>query len=258
MSRPPVALSIAGSDPSGGAGVQADLKAFADHRVYGMAVLTALTAQNTTGVTGVHPVPPAFVRSQIATVCVDIPPDAVKIGMLGDRATIAAVAAALAERSAPLVLDPVMVATSGAPLLQPDAEQALVDLLVPRATVITPNRPEAARLGLLDDPAGWARAHAVAVLLKGGHDDGATVVDTLYTAQGAAHTVRHPRIQTADTHGTGCTLSSALAARLARGEALPDAVVGAVRYVHALVERSAGAGLGRGHGPLLHGFLGDW
>jgi len=254
----PTALSIAGSDPSGGAGVQADLKTFADHRVYGMAALTALTAQNTVGVTGVHAVPPAFVRSQLDAVFADIPPAAIKIGMLGDAATIHAVAAALADQGAPVVLDPVMVATSGAALLQPRAEEALIEALVPLATVITPNRPEAARLGLLADPQGWARAHGVAVLLKGGHDDGDIVVDTLFEPGGAAHRVRHARIATRHTHGTGCTLSSALAARLARGEPLHEAMVGAVRYVHALLERSADAGLGAGSGPLLHGFLGDW
>lgn len=254
----PTALSIAGSDPSGGAGVQADLKAFADHQVYGMAVLAALTAQNTRGVTGVMPVPPAFLRAQLQAVLADIPPGAIKIGMLGDAGAIAAVAEELAGQQAPVVLDPVMVATSGDPLLAPDAEHALLDLLVPLATVVTPNKPEAARLGLLDDPAGWSRDRGVAVLLKGGHDTDSTVVDVLFTPQGGAHRVTHPRIDTRNTHGTGCTLSSALAARLARGEPLADAAVGAVRYVHALLERSAQAGVGGGNGPLLHGTVGRW
>lgn len=254
----PAALSIAGSDPSGGAGIQADLKAFADHQVYGMAVLAALTAQNTTGVTGVMPVPPRFLTAQLDAVLEDIPPAAIKIGMLGDEAAIAAVADRLEEAHAPVVLDPVMVATSGDPLLAPDAERALVARLVPRATVITPNKPEAERLGLLKDPGRWAADHGVAVLLKGGHDREDTVLDQLFCPDGSTHRVEHPRIDTRHTHGTGCTLSSALAARLARGEALPDAVVGAVRYVHALIKRSATAGLGRGCGPLLHGTLGDW
>ena len=254
----PAALSIAGSDPSGGAGIQADLKAFCDHQVYGMAVLAALTAQNTTGVSGVMPVPPAFLTAQLQAVLADIPPAAIKIGMLGDEAAIAAVAAGLVQTTAPVVLDPVMVATSGDPLLAPDAERALVAQLVPRATVLTPNKPEAARLGLLDDPGQWAADHGVAVLLKGGHDREEIVVDQLFCPDGSTLRMEHPRIATTHTHGTGCTLSSALAARLARGESLPDAVAGAVDYVHALLARSVDAGLGQGCGPLLHGTLGDW
>lgn len=253
--RIPVALSIAGSDPSGGAGVQADLKAFADHAVYGMAALTALTAQNTRGVSGVFAVPADFIRAQIAAVRADLPPDAVKIGMLGTGAIARAVAAALDDYDGPLVLDPVMVATSGDPLLEPAAEEVVVEVLLPRAWVITPNRPEAARLGLAADPGAFAARTGVAVLLKDGHGDGPLVEDRLFLPGGAVHRFAHPRVATRNTHGTGCTLASAVAARLARGESLEAACAGAVDYLGRLVAGSAGHRLGGGHGPLLHGIV---
>ena len=246
-------LSIAGSDPSGGAGIQADLKAFQDQGAYGMAVITALTAQNTAGVVGVQAVPPDFVRQQIAAVLDDLPVGAVKLGMLANVGIIEAVAAALADYSGPVVLDPVMVSTSGHRLLEPSAETALRALLAPRALVVTPNLPEAEILlgGL--SAAAWAAQTGTAVLLKDGHGTGAQVEDVLYLPDGQQVARRHPRIVTRNTHGTGCTLSAALAARLAGGEPLADAVCGAVDYVAMLVARSVGHTLGAGKGPLLHG-----
>lgn len=162
------ALSVAGSDPSGGAGIQADLKTFAAHGVYGMAALTALTAQNTTGVSAVHAAPPAFVAEQLRMVRADIEPGAIKTGMLFDAPTIAAVVAGLADYRGPLVVDPVMVATSGHVLLQDDAIAALLGDLIPRATLVTPNLAEA-RLVVNGEPGDWARARGVALLLKDGH-----------------------------------------------------------------------------------------
>lgn len=252
MSHPPTALSIAGSDPSGGAGVQADLKTFAAHGVYGMAALTALTAQNTRGVSGVHGVPPDFVRAQVAAVLADIPPDAVKLGMLGSAAVTRAVADALADYDGPVVLDPVMVATSGDRLLAPDAERVLLDVLAPRAAVVTPNLPEAAVLLGDEAPAAWAARTGVAVLLKDGHGSDTTVRDQLFLPGGGVLAWSHPRVDTRNTHGTGCTLSSAVAARLALGDGLADAVGGAVDWLAARIAASKDHDLGGGHGPLLH------
>ncbi len=246
-------LSIAGSDPSGGAGIQADLKTFLDHGTYGMAVLTALTAQNTAGVSAIHPVPLPFVAEQIRMVRADIPPRAIKIGMLGTADLVRTVARALADYDGPIVLDPVMVATSGARLLEAEAERALLTELVPRATVLTPNLPEAQVLLGEEAPADWARRTGIALLLKDGHGEGQQVVDRLFLPGGEVLDFAHPRIATRNTHGTGCTLSSALAARLARGEGLAEASRGAIAYVAALVAASAGHELGAGRGPLLHG-----
>lgn len=246
--RPSTALTIAGSDSGGGAGIQADLKTFLDLGVYGMSVVCALTAQNTRGVSGVWAPPPAFVRAQLEAVFGDLPVDAVKIGMLGDAATVHEVAAFLAAlpHRPPIVLDPVMYAKGGHPLLAADAVGAVVEELVPLATVVTPNLPEAAALGPLT---------GVAVLEKGGHADGPEVIDTLVLADGTRHRYVHPRLATKNTHGTGCTTAAAIAAGLARGLALPDAVERAVEYVARLIRGSADAGLGSGHGPLLHGLV---
>lgn len=249
-------LSIAGSDPSGGAGIQADLKAFLDHGAYGMAVLTALTAQNTTGVSAIHAVPLDFVAEQIRMVRADIPPLAIKIGMLGTAGLVRTVARALADYEGPIVLDPVMVATSGARLLQPEAERALLEVLVPRATVLTPNLPEARVLFGEESAEAWAERNGIAVLLKDGHGEGEVVNDRLILPGGAVRVFGHARVHSRNTHGTGCTLSSALAARLARGEALAEAAEGAIAYVAALVAASAGHRLGAGKGPLLHGAVG--
>jgi hydroxymethylpyrimidine/phosphomethylpyrimidine kinase len=219
-----------------------------------MAVITALTAQNTRGV-GAVSIPPAdFLAAQLRLVCEDIPPRAIKTGMVGGRLAITAVLEGLAGYAGPLVVDPVMVATSGDPLLEPDAEELLIAGLCARATVVTPNLDEAARFpGLLDQPAAWARDRGLALLLKDGHGRGAEVVDRLFLPDGGERRHVHPRIATRNTHGTGCTLSAALTARLARGQDLEEAVGGALDYVSALIARSAAHGLGGGAGPLLHG-----
>lgn len=243
--RPPTALTIAGSDPSGGAGLQADLKTFLDHHVYGMSVVTALTAQNTRGVSGVHLPPIEFLVAQLAAVFADMPVDAVKIGMIGDAGRIGAVADFLAalDPRPPIVLDPVMVAKGGAPLLAPEAVDALRTRLVPLATLVTPNLPEADALGPLP---------GAAVLAKGGHGEGDEVVDVLHLPDGSTRTWRHKRVSHRNTHGTGCTLASAVAANLAKGLPLPEACDRAIAYVSRLLEVSAES-VGGGHGPLLHG-----
>ena len=250
-------LVIAGSDSGGGAGIQADIKTATAFGVFAMTAITALTVQDTTGVHAIHAVPPDFVARQIACVLADLGADAIKIGMLGDAATIAAVADALAPEL-PLVVDPVMVAKGGAPLLAAAAVDALRRQLLPRATLLTPNLPEAEiLLGRPIETRAAMRdaAHALlalgprAVLLKGGHLASDTVPDLLATASGI-HEMEAPRIPSRHTHGTGCTLASAIACGLARGEELRDAVERARRYVRAAIEGAPG--LGRGHGPLDH------
>ena len=271
----PVALTVAGSDPSGGAGVQADLKTFSALGAYGTAVLTALTAQNTRGVTGVHPVPAPFVGEQVATLLADVTVHATKTGMLGTAAVVREVAAALAGRAAgPVVVDPVMVATSGDRLVDDDAVAAVRTDLLPVADLVTPNVPEAAALlgvapaTTVDELPGQARAlldlGPRAVLLKGGHLGGDVSVDVLVTAAGVVETVR-PRIATRATHGTGCTLSSAIAALVARRlavapDAEPDwlpAVEGARDYLQAALAGGEALGIGSGSGPVHH-FAGIW
>lgn len=262
MSHIPNVLSIAGSDPSGGAGIQADLKTFAAHGTYGMAAITALTAQNTRGVTGIEMLAPAFVAKQIDTVFADVRVDAVKIGMLGTAGIIEAVAEAL-ERYRPhwVVLDPVMVAKSGARLLEPDAVAALRDRLLPLADIVTPNLPEAADLlgepeaGARDAMPGLAARLATlgprVVLLKGGHLGGDESPDYLATAEGG-HWLEGTRIATRNTHGTGCTLSSAIAARLAQGHGLLKAVRGAKAYLAEAIAAADALEVGSGSGPVLH------
>ena len=249
-------LVIAGSDSGGGAGIQADIKTVTALGGYAMTAVTALTAQNTLGVRGIHPVPPAFLRLQIDCVLEDIGADVVKTGMLGDEATIETVAGRVA--GLPLVVDPVMVAKGGARLLDAGALGALVARLLPLATVLTPNLPEAELLtGLSIGSVAAMRAAAThllglgprAVLLKGGHLPGEAVTDLLATAD-CMESFSAPRIATAHTHGTGCTLASALATFLAQGRDLPAAVAGARAYVRAAI--AAAPGLGHGHGPLNH------
>lgn len=249
-------LIIAGSDSGGGAGIQADIKAVMAMGGYSATAVTAITAQNTIGVHAIMPVPPAMVRRQIAAVLDDIGADAIKIGMLGDAATVAAVADDLESRPrVPLVLDPVMVAKGGASLLQDDAVLALRQRLLSLAALITPNLPEAeALLGhAVDAPEAAAlelRAlGAEAVLLKGGHADGAIVRDVLAHA-GGVEIFAMPRLETRHTHGTGCTLASAIAACLAQGLSLSEAVSRARRYVQAAI--ATAPGFGAGHGPLNH------
>lgn len=258
----PIALTIAGSDSSGGAGVQADLKTFSAFGVYGASVLTALTAQSTRGVDAVLAVPPQFVRAQLRSVADDLAIAAVKTGMLGDEATVLAVADALAQRRlAPLVVDPVMVATSGDRLLAPDAIGAVRQRLVPLADLLTPNLAEAACLiegeVASDEAAMRAQAEALlrlgarAVLVKGGHGEGPEAVDVLATAHGIV-SLSAPRIATPNTHGTGCTLSAAITALLALGRSLEEAVGGAKRYLGQALLAGRELGVGHGSGPVDH------
>ena len=258
----PIALTIAGSDSSGGAGIQADLKSFAALGVYGASVMTALTAQNTRGVTGIHQVPPDFVTAQIDAVFSDLAVGAVKIGMVAQLATIDAIAAGLARwKPKHVVLDPVMVATSGDRLLAADAVEALRKKLVPRASLITPNLPEAA--ALLDEPVAASEAEiegqgrrllamgCPAVLIKGGHGQGAESIDYLVTANRVI-ALSAPRIATKNTHGTGCSLSSAIAAGLAKGEDMETAVRNAKAWVSAAIAAADRFAVGHGHGPIHH------
>jgi len=247
----PRALTIASSDSGGGAGIQADLKAFAAAGAYGMSAIVALTAQNTVGVTAVHELPPEFVRAQLAAVFTDLGVDAAKTGMLFSRAIIETVAAFLSEHPVPLVVDPVMVASSGAKLLEDDAVGVLVGELFPLATVVTPNLPEAKALTGLDAPQRELaeRLHelgAPAVIVTGGH--GERPVDHLF--DGNEHLeIPVQRHDVAATHGAGCTHSATLAARLARGESLVDAARGAAESAARAVERGL-VELGAGDGPV--------
>ena len=254
-----IALTIAGSDSGGGAGIQADLKTFQQFGVFGTSVIVALTAQNTTGVRAVHPAPREIVAAQLDAVAGDLPPAAVKTGMLADAALVAQVADAIrAYGWSSYVLDPVMVATSGDPLLEPEAVAVVRDRLVPLALLVTPNLDEAELLteGAVRDLAAMERAGRVllelgarAALVKGGHLDGDQVTDLLVTPRGVRAFAR-PRIATTSTHGTGCTLSAAVTAGLALGRALETSVGHALDYVHRAI--AAAPGLGRGRGPLDH------
>jgi hydroxymethylpyrimidine/phosphomethylpyrimidine kinase len=257
----PNILSIAGSDSSGGAGIQADIKAISANGGYAMTVLTALTAQNTRGVSRVEPVSTAMIRAQIAALRADLRIDAVKIGMLGTGAIIAAVAEGLEGLDCPVVLDPVMVAKGGDRLLDAEAVAVLRDLLLPRATVITPNLPEAADLLGRPEARGadqmLAQADALiglgprAVLLKGGHLGGAESPDLLLGAAGPLW-LKAPRVATKNTHGTGCTLSSALATWLGRGVPMAQAVQAAKRYIGGAIAAADRLSVGQGHGPVHH------
>ncbi len=258
----PIALTIAGSDSSGGAGIQADLKTFAALGVYGASVITALTAQNTNGVSGIHLVPADFVTAQMDAVFSDLDVKAVKIGMVGQLATVDAIVVAL-KRWSPkhVVLDPVMVATSGDRLLAADAAEALRTKLIPRASLITPNLPEAA--ALLDEPVAESKTSierqgkrllamgCPAVLIKGGHGQGAESIDYLVRGNGII-ALTAPRIATKNTHGTGCSLSSAIAAGLARGEDMETAVRNAKVWVIAAIAAADRLGVGHGNGPIHH------
>ena len=260
--RANIAVTIAGSDSGGGAGIQADLKTFSALGVYGASVITALTAQNTRGVSGIHDVPPDFIAQQIDAVFSDLAVNAVKIGMLSQPATIEAVAAGLDRwKQTNVVLDPVMIAASGDRLLAPAAIDVLRRVLIPRALVITPNLPEAA--ALLDGPVARNEAEmreqaqrllalgCRAVLLKGGHAQGAESIDVLVQPTTVAR-LAADRIATENTHGTGCTLSSAIAAGLAKGQDLATAVRKAKDYVTAAIAASDRLAIGAGHGPTHH------
>jgi hydroxymethylpyrimidine/phosphomethylpyrimidine kinase len=258
----PIAVTIAGSDSSGGAGIQADLKTFSALGVYGASVIAALTAQSTTGVTAVHPVPADFVTAQMDAVFSDLAVGAVKIGMLGAADVIAAVAAGLERhRQTNVVLDPVMAASSGRRLLAPDAVDALRRELLPRALIVTPNLPEAAALldeeaaadepGMLRQAGRLISLGAHAVLMKGGHAGGPESADLLVTAT-ASLRVSSERIATRNTHGTGCTLSAAIAAGLAKGLGLPEALREAKAYTTAAIAAADRLAVGTGPGPLHH------
>jgi len=257
-----IAVTIAGSDSGGGAGIQADLKTFSALGVYGASVITALTAQNTHGVSGIHDVPPDFVAAQIDAVFSDLKVDAVKIGMLSRPAVIQVVAEGLARFvQTNVILDPVMVATSGDRLLAPEAIDTLKRLLIPRALLVTPNLPEAA--ALLDEPlaqdetAMRAQGHRIlalgphAVLIKGGHCQGAESVDLLVTHD-AVIRFAAPRHATRNTHGTGCTLSAAIAAGRARGLPLEESVARAKTYVSEAIIAGDRLRIGHGSGPVHH------
>jgi len=258
----PIALTIAGSDSSGGAGIQADLKTFAALGVYGASVITALTAQNTQGVTGIHQVPADFVTGQIDAVFTDLAIGAVKIGMVAELSVIGAIAAGLAKwQPKHVVLDPVMVATSGDRLLKADSVEALRKKLIPLASLITPNLPEAA--ALLDEPVATTESAIAdqgkrllafgprAVLIKGGHGQGVESIDYFVTATGTLP-LPAPRIATKNTHGTGCSLSSAIAAGLAKGEDMDTAVRNAKTWISAAIAAADRFTVGHGHGPIHH------
>ncbi len=261
-----IAVTIAGSDSGGGAGIQADLKTFSALGVYGASVLTALTAQNTRGVQGIHDVPPEFIARQIDSVFSDLSVDAVKIGMLSRPAAIEAVAAGLDRHGArQVVLDPVMVAASGDRLLAPEAVETLRRVLLPKALLVTPNLPEAAALldepvavdeaGMRDQAARILGLGPRGVLVKGGHAEGAESVDILVDASGMIR-FASPRVDTRNTHGTGCTLSSAIAAGLAKGVPLHEAVEQAKAYMNGAIRASDQLQIGHGHGPVHH--FHDW
>jgi hydroxymethylpyrimidine/phosphomethylpyrimidine kinase len=264
------ALTIAGSDSGGGAGIQADLKTFAAYGVFGMSALTAITAQNTVAVTAIQVLPPSLVRAQIDAVLTDLGTDVVKTGMLGSAEVVRAVVDALAAHGftagaagatgAALVVDPVMIAKSGNTLLDTAAVEALRTLLLPRADLVTPNAPEAAALtghevhSIATAREAALRLHGLgarAVLVKGGHLPGDDVVDVLYDGR-TLHELRGPRMPGPHTHGTGCTLASAIAAGLALGRPLEAAVADARAYVAGAIAHAPR--LGRGHGPLDHGW----
>jgi hydroxymethylpyrimidine/phosphomethylpyrimidine kinase len=254
---PPVALTIAGSDPSGGAGIQADLKTFHQFGVYGEAVLTLLTVQNTMGVDRVECLAPEFILEQLYAVLSDIPPDAAKTGALGACAIVEAVAAAAARFAFPLVVDPVMISKHGAPLVSADAQQAILRHLIPIAVLITPNLHEAAVLTGMEiqsEPAMREAARrlrqlgARSILIKGGHLAGAANDILLHGEEW--YEFPAPRVETLHTHGTGCTFSAAITAELAAGAAIPNAVARAKTYIWEAIRSNPG--LGRGSGPVNH------
>lgn len=258
----PNVLTIAGSDPGGGAGIQADLKTFSALGAYGMSVITALTAQNTRGVDGVHPVPPDFVMQQMDTLFADIRVSAVKVGMVGTSPVVRAVAEGLRRHPVPyVVIDPVMVAKGGAPLLDTEAVAAVRDDLLPLATVITPNLPEAGTLlgrpapttlqEMEDAARELQRLGPGAVLIKGGHLGGETSTDLLFDGK-QVRTFVAVRIKTNNTHGTGCTLSSSIAALLPSVPDLTETVRRAKDYLHAAIAAADRLDVGAGHGPVNH------
>lgn len=257
----PIALTIAGSDSGGGAGIQADLKTFSALGVYGASVITAVTAQNTCRVSMVESLTPAMAGAQLEAVLGDLRVDAVKLGMLASSELIARISAGLAECRAPIVLDPVMVAKSGDLLLQEAAIHALITQLLPRCSLLTPNLPEAARLldraparneaEMLEQGRALLALGPAAVLMKGGHLEGPRCIDLL-VEDGRVTRMEAARVPTANTHGTGCSLSSAIAALLARGLPLPQAVQSAHAWLQAAIHAADSLGIGQGRGPVHH------
>jgi hydroxymethylpyrimidine/phosphomethylpyrimidine kinase len=263
----PIVLTIAGSDSGGGAGIQADIKAMSANHAYGASVVTAVTAQNTTAVTAVHEVPAEVVAAQIDAVLSDLDVDVIKLGMLFSVPIIAATAHRLTKFNGPVVVDPVMIAKSGDALLQDAAVTALIDHILPHASLLTPNLPEAARLlntGEATSPDEMAaqgkrliEMGPKAVLMKGGHAVGGMCTDVLVDATGVIATCAAPRIDTRNTHGTGCTYSAAIAAQLAHGLNLKDAVTAAHAYLQGAINAADRLHVGKGHGPVHH-FHGQW
>ena len=258
----PIVLTIAGSDSGGGAGVQADIKAISANGAYAASAITAVTAQNTTGVTAVHEVLADVVAEQIDAVLSDLNVNVIKLGMLFSVPIIETIADRLTAFDGPIVVDPVMIAKSGDALLQDAAVIALITLILPHASLLTPNLPEAARLlntseaTTPDEMAAQAQQLIAmgpkAVLMKGGHAVGDTCIDVLVDASGIVTTCAAPRIDTGNTHGTGCTYSAAIAAHLARGLDLKDAVVAAHGYLQAAIKAADTLQIGKGHGPVHH------
>ncbi len=258
----PIALTIAGSDSGGGAGIQADLKAMSALGVYGASVITAVTAQNTRAVTAVHGIPLDVIAAQIDAVLSDLNVRAIKIGMLATPDIIHSVASAISEFDGPVVLDPVMIAKSGDALLADEAVQTLREVLLPHATVLTPNLPEAARLleqsvaespdDMIEQGRALCALGAKSVLMKGGHGAGDVCHDLLIDASGPMHEFKAPRQHTRNTHGTGCTLSSSIAAGLAQGLSLEGAVSQAHEYLQGAISAADDLRIGQGHGPVHH------
>ena len=256
-------LTIAGSDSSGGAGIQADLKAFAAQGVYGASVITAVTAQNTQAVTAVHYIPPKIIQAQLEAVLSDINISAIKIGMLGHADAIRAISATLdSYPHIPVIIDPVMISKSGNALLQPDAVELLVSALIPKALMITPNLPEAAVLAAVSEPSSLSEMEALLpglhslgaqyVLLKGGHLDNAREsTDLLYDGK-TMYPFVSQRVETKNTHGTGCTFSAAIAANVAKGLPVSESVSIAKDYLTTVIQSADALSVGKGHGPLNH------
>lgn len=259
MDRISIALTIAGSDSGGGAGIQADLKTFHQYNVYGTSVLTSVTAQNTCGVSAIHSIPAEMVRAQWDAVIQDLPPAAIKSGMVCNSEVIQVISDGLRMlQGTPYILDPVMISTQGQRLIDESAQSAIVEFLVPLATVLTPNLPEAEALtgrrvrdvaGMRDAGKALLDMGARAVLLKGGHLPGSRITDLLLTADDISEWHR-PRLKTRHTHGTGCTLAAAIAAALARGDTLYESVDLALGFVARAIDSAPG--IGSGNGPLNH------
>lgn len=257
--RPATVLTIAGSDSGGGAGIQADIKSISANGCFALSVITAITAQNTFAVTDIHKIPLTTIRSQLDAVFADLPIDAIKIGMLADKATILTIVEVLQNQAklAPIILDPVMISKAGAPLLEAEAIASLKTDLLPLATLITPNLPEAQVLAGLDgEENGKTLAESIDsnahVLIKGGHRQGEDVVDYLRLNDGQVFTYQHRKITSKNTHGTGCSLSSAIAAQVALGKSIPDAVEAAGDYIFYAINKAKNWQLGQGHGPIAH------